>query len=186
MKNTGQERVTLVVGTCLSNFQVLNMSMRLHEQKRACLMYRIWVKSPVKERKAYRFYRRWLRMMSLNFPRNEFSIHLCVKKVGVQSMIFLIYMLAEDEYLLVVNAANTEKDYKWLVEHNDFSSDEVVIENVSNHYGLLALQGPKAEEILQTVTDTPLNKMGSFHFETDVRFFTLDQRALVSRTGYTG
>src|SRR5699024_11153042 len=99
---------------------------------------------------------------------------------------FLIYMLAEDEYLLVVNAANTEKDYKWLIEHNDFYSDEVVIENVSNHYGLLALQGPKAEEILQTVTDTPLNKMGSFHFETDVRFFTLDQRALVSRTGYTG
>ncbi|HEX6594432.1 MAG TPA: glycine cleavage system aminomethyltransferase GcvT [Bacillota bacterium] len=99
---------------------------------------------------------------------------------------FLIYMIEEDHYLLVVNASNTDKDYEWLQKHNAFASDEVVIENVSENYALLALQGPLAEEILQSITDTPLNEIVFFRFEKDVLFSTLTNKALVSRTGYTG
>ncbi|WP_163969984.1 glycine cleavage system aminomethyltransferase GcvT [Oceanobacillus halotolerans] len=97
---------------------------------------------------------------------------------------FLIYMMEENHYLLVVNAANTEKDYDWLVQHNDFS--DVTITNVSDQYVQLALQGPKAEEILQKLTDTDLSEIKFFRFKDDVHFTDIESGALVSRTGYTG
>lgn len=96
---------------------------------------------------------------------------------------FIVYMLEEDKYLLVVNAANTEKDYAWLTEH---LSGDVVIENVSADYVQLALQGPKAESILQQLTDTDLSGIKFFRFETPVYFQKIDAGAIVSRTGYTG
>src|SRR5699024_8037620 len=98
---------------------------------------------------------------------------------------FLIYMIDENHYFLVVNAANTEKDFDWLMKHNTYTDDELSIQNVSDHYGLLALQGPKAEEILQTLTDTDLSEIKSFRFEDNIQFSTINQGALVSRTGYT-
>jgi len=98
---------------------------------------------------------------------------------------FLIYMIEKDYYLLVVNAANTEKDFNWLKKHNSFG-DEVTIEDASDHYALLALQGPKAEEILQTLTETNLQEIKLFAFENAVLFKPLEVGALVSRTGYTG
>lgn len=99
---------------------------------------------------------------------------------------FLIYMLDDNEYLVVVNAANTEKDYEWMVKNNHYSNDEVTITNVSSDYAQLALQGPKAEEILQTLTDTNLNEIKFFRFEREVRINGIQQPALISRTGYTG
>lgn len=99
---------------------------------------------------------------------------------------FLIYMIEENHYFLVVNAANTEKDFEWLTKHNDYSQDELSIENVSDNYGLLALQGPNAERILQTLTKTDLSKIKFFRFEESVKFKGIDQAAMVSRTGYTG
>ncbi|NBJ70175.1 MULTISPECIES: glycine cleavage system aminomethyltransferase GcvT [Clostridia] len=99
---------------------------------------------------------------------------------------FLIYMLAENDYLLVVNAANTEKDFQWLLDHNNYSSAEVKIENVSEYYAQLALQGPLAEEILQSLTTTDLSAIRFFRFELDVAFTGIEGRAIVSRTGYTG
>ncbi|SES83271.1 aminomethyltransferase [Oceanobacillus limi] len=99
---------------------------------------------------------------------------------------FLIYMLAENEYLLVVNAANTEKDYQWLVDNDDYSDENVKIKNVSSDYVQLALQGPLAEEVLQSLTEVNLSEIKFFRFEQNVRFHTLDSGAIVSRTGYTG
>ncbi|WP_047984148.1 glycine cleavage system aminomethyltransferase GcvT [Ornithinibacillus californiensis] len=99
---------------------------------------------------------------------------------------FLIYMLDEQRYLVVVNAANTEKDYEWMVKNNHLSSDEVTIQNVSSEYAQLALQGPKAEEILQTITSTNLSAIKFFRFEQEVQFNGIQSPALVSRTGYTG
>ncbi|WP_090233164.1 glycine cleavage system aminomethyltransferase GcvT [Lentibacillus halodurans] len=96
---------------------------------------------------------------------------------------FIVYMLKEDQYLLVVNAANTEKDFAWLTQHND---QDVSIENVSADYVQLALQGPKAEMILQRLTDTNLRDIKFFRFESPVYFFTIEYGAIVSRTGYTG
>src|SRR5690625_545879 len=99
---------------------------------------------------------------------------------------FLIYMMDENDYLLVVNAANTEKDYEWLLKNNGYSTDEVEIKNVSADYAQLALQGPKAEEILQTLTETDLSSIKFFRFDQEVFLGSLNTPALVSRTGYTG
>ncbi|MFD2045989.1 glycine cleavage system aminomethyltransferase GcvT [Ornithinibacillus salinisoli] len=99
---------------------------------------------------------------------------------------FLIYMLAENNYLIVVNAANTDKDYAWLEENNFYSQEELSIKNVSSEYVQLALQGPLAEEILQTVTETNLSEIKFFRFEDSVQFQSIEAGALVSRTGYTG
>lgn len=99
---------------------------------------------------------------------------------------FLIYMLEEDHYLLVVNAANTKKDYNWLSEHNGYSESDLKITDVSDDYALLALQGPLAEEILQLITDKNLSDIKFFSFENPVYFSSINEGALVSRTGYTG
>src|SRR5699024_3241536 len=98
----------------------------------------------------------------------------------------LIYMIKENHYLLVVNAANTEKDFEWLMKHNEYPESELTIENVTADYGQLALQGPKAEEILQTLTNSDLSQIKSFRFEDNIKFTNIEQDALVSRTGYTG
>lgn len=99
---------------------------------------------------------------------------------------FLIYMLAENHYMLVVNAANTKKDYEWLTQHNHYSKEDLTIDDVSDRVVLLALQGPKAQGILQTLTRTELGTIKSFRFADDVTFSGLDKGAIVSRTGYTG
>ncbi|MGX4669573.1 glycine cleavage system aminomethyltransferase GcvT [Cerasibacillus sp. JNUCC 74] len=99
---------------------------------------------------------------------------------------FLIYMLDDNDYLLVVNAANTKKDYQWLVRHNQFSETQLTIEDISSKYAQLALQGPFAEEVLQALTDKELSTIRFFRFENNVNFTGIEETALVSRTGYTG
>ncbi|HLQ72040.1 MAG TPA: glycine cleavage system aminomethyltransferase GcvT [Bacillota bacterium] len=99
---------------------------------------------------------------------------------------FIIYMLEENHYLLVVNAANTDKDFTWLKEHCTFSSQEIELLNVSPEYVQLAIQGPLAEEILQTLTETDLQTITFFRFNADVSFDHVKDKAIVSRTGYTG
>ncbi len=93
----------------------------------------------------------------------------------------LVYKRADEDYLLVVNAANTEKDYDWLVKNK---KGDVEIQNISDDVAQLALQGPVAEQVLQKLTDYDLSEIGFFKFAEDV---DLDgTKALVSRTGYTG
>ncbi|MBD8003552.1 glycine cleavage system aminomethyltransferase GcvT [Bacillus norwichensis] len=106
---------------------------------------------------------------------------LCYENGGVIDDL-LVYKLGEEEYFLVVNAANTEKDFDWLKEH---IAGDISVENVSDQYALIAIQGPKAQSILQKLSkDTDLNDIGFFKFKQDV---DLDgARAIVSRTGYTG
>ncbi|WP_179107349.1 glycine cleavage system aminomethyltransferase GcvT [Sediminibacillus massiliensis] len=96
----------------------------------------------------------------------------------------IIYMLNTDKYLLVVNAANTKKDYDWLLQHKPA---DVAIKDQSKDYVQLAIQGPKAEYILQKITDTDLARIGFFRFESPVKFDAVEEaEAIVSRTGYTG
>lgn len=95
---------------------------------------------------------------------------------------FLVYKYDDEEYLLVVNAANLDKDLKWL---SDKKGDyEVEIDNVSDNTCILALQGPSAEKILQKVIDIDLSQVKPFRFEEDVKVDGVE--AMVSRTGYTG
>ncbi|NGQ94746.1 glycine cleavage system aminomethyltransferase GcvT [Brevibacillus sp. SYP-B805] len=93
----------------------------------------------------------------------------------------LVYKLADDHYLLVINASNIDKDFAWMQQH---LAGDVRIENVSPQTAQLAIQGPLAETILQKLTDTNLSEIGSFRFKTDVKLDGIP--ALVSRTGYTG
>ena len=92
----------------------------------------------------------------------------------------LVYRLASDHYMLVVNAANTNSDFQWLSAQNDFG---VELEDVSDETALLAIQGPRAEESLQVLTDADLSGISSFSF---VRTRVGGGHGILSRTGYTG
>ncbi|MBC2177142.1 glycine cleavage system aminomethyltransferase GcvT [Listeria booriae] len=105
---------------------------------------------------------------------------MCYETGGVVDDL-VVYMIADNDYLLVVNAANTDKDYEWLAEH---ATDDVNVQNVSLEYGQLALQGPNAEAVLAKLTDADLGALGFFGFVDTVEVAGV--RALVSRSGYTG
>jgi aminomethyltransferase len=93
----------------------------------------------------------------------------------------LVYRLAGDHLLLVVNASTTEKDWEWIKSHH--AGESVELKNVSADYCQLALQGPDAQTILQKLTDLPLAEIKYYHF-TPGRVDGID--GIVSRTGYTG
>lgn len=94
----------------------------------------------------------------------------------------LVYKFADDHYLLVVNASNIEKDYKWLEEHLE---GNVEIRNLSEEMAQVAIQGPMAERVLQKLaSETNLANIGFFKFQQNVDL--KGKKALVSRTGYTG
>lgn len=93
----------------------------------------------------------------------------------------IVYKFNHEDFLLVVNAANTDKDYDWLVKN---CKGRVEIVNVSENFAQLALQGPEAEYVLQKLTDKPLAGIGFFCFLSQIRIGNI--KALISRTGYTG
>ncbi len=93
----------------------------------------------------------------------------------------LTYRFDDEHYMLVVNASNIEKDFEWMEKN---TSDGVTLENVSDQYGLLALQGPLAEAVLQRLTEEDLAEIKPFRFKKDV--LVAGNSVLVSRTGYTG
>lgn len=93
----------------------------------------------------------------------------------------LVYRFAEDHLLLVVNASTTPKDWEWITSHK--GDEEAELKNVSADYCQLAIQGPDALRILQTLTDLPLSEIKYYHF----REGAVDGvPSIVSRTGYTG
>src|SRR6058998_437462 len=92
----------------------------------------------------------------------------------------LIYRQRADHFILVVNAANIRKDFEWIASHNRY---DATIDDISDDLTLLALQGPKAIEILQTLTNVRLSEIEYYHF---VAGKVLDVDAILSRTGYTG
>lgn len=93
----------------------------------------------------------------------------------------LIYHLAENQYMLVVNAGNIEKDFAWVKSQAE--SFDVQLENQSDTTSLLALQGPLAQEILQPLTEVNLADIRYYHF---VQGMVDGVNCIISRTGYTG
>jgi len=93
----------------------------------------------------------------------------------------LIYRIAEDEYLLVVNASNIEKDWNWIKQNDEWGVD---MQDLSDNYALLAVQGPKAAESMQSLTDLDLLNMKYYTFDKGT-FAGIDD-VIVSATGYTG
>jgi aminomethyltransferase len=93
----------------------------------------------------------------------------------------LVYRLAADHLLLVVNAGTTDKDWEWISSHH--AGEAVKLENASSQYCQIALQGPDAQDILTKLTDLPLADIKYYHFANG----TVEGVAsIVSRTGYTG
>jgi aminomethyltransferase len=93
----------------------------------------------------------------------------------------IIYHLAENHYMLVVNAGNIDKDFAWVEEQSRIFDVQVV--NQSDATALLALQGPEAQTILQTLTEEDLSGIRYYHFKPGV---VDGVNCIISRTGYTG
>lgn len=105
---------------------------------------------------------------------------MCYEDGGIVDDL-LVYMLDENEYMLVVNASNIEKDYEWIDQNNTFEAD---LADLSEDTCLLAVQGPQSVETLQKLTDSNLS---------DITFYTFERGSLagyeditLSATGYTG
>ena len=93
----------------------------------------------------------------------------------------IVYMKAENDYFVVVNAANTDKDFAWMCDHK---IDGVELTNVSDQYGQVALQGPNAENVLKKVVDEKYIPAGYYTCIFDGDFQGIP--VMISRTGYTG
>ena len=93
----------------------------------------------------------------------------------------LVYYFEPLKYMLVVNASNIQKDWEWLVSQNDLGAD---LENASGKISQLAVQGPKAAQILQKLTDVDLSSIKYYTFKVG-RFAGIDD-VIISATGYTG
>jgi len=93
----------------------------------------------------------------------------------------LVYRFADDRLLLVVNAGTTDKDWEWINKNK--GNENISLRNASSDYCQIAIQGPKAIEILQKLTETDLAPIGYYHF-TEGKVDGVD--AIISRTGYTG
>ena len=105
---------------------------------------------------------------------------MCYENGGVVDDL-LTYHLDDNRYLLCVNAANIEKDFEWMLSQK---FGDVTITNKSNDYAQIALQGPLAEEVLQTLTSENLVNIKYFKFKDNVE--VSGHSVLVSRSGYTG
>jgi aminomethyltransferase len=93
----------------------------------------------------------------------------------------LVYRIDEKSYMLVVNASNIDKDWNWIQK---FNTQNVEMHNISDKTSLLAVQGPKATDTLQKLTDINLSEMEYYSFKKGV--FAGVENVLISATGYTG
>lgn len=93
----------------------------------------------------------------------------------------IVYKIADNHFMLVVNASNIEKDWNWISSHNDLGVEMI---NASDDYSLLAIQGPKAAEAMQSLTSIDLANMPYYSFQ--IGDFAGLQNITISATGYTG
>lgn len=94
---------------------------------------------------------------------------------------FIIYYYEPEKYMMVVNAANIDKDWEWCLKWNTMGAE---IENASNHTAQLAIQGPKAIDTLQKLTDIDLSSIPYYSFTTSK--IAGVENVIISNTGYTG
>lgn len=92
----------------------------------------------------------------------------------------LVYKMAEDKYMLVINASNIDKDFAWMNENNEFA---VSLDNQSDEFSLLAVQGPNSLKVVRKICDTQLDDLEYYHY-TKAKVAGIEM--IVSRTGYTG
>lgn len=93
----------------------------------------------------------------------------------------IIYKFHDEKFMMVVNASNIEKDWDWINSHNNFGAK---LSNCSDEYSLLAIQGPKAVDAMQSLSPLDLSQIKFYHFK--VGEFAGAQDVIISATGYTG
>jgi aminomethyltransferase len=93
----------------------------------------------------------------------------------------IVYRIAAEKWLLVVNASNIDKDWAWINAHNTMGA---MLENSSDHYSLLAIQGPKAIQAMQSLTKENLSAIKFYTFK--INTFAGVENVIISATGYTG
>ncbi len=141
-------------------------------------MGEFWVKGP----KAYELVQRLTSndISKLSVGQAQYSCFPNDKGGIVDDLI--VYYYEPEKYMLVVNAANIEKDWNWVVKQNESIGAE--IENASDNIAQLAVQGPNATKVLQKLTDINLSDIKFYHFTTG-RLADVDN-VIISATGYTG
>ncbi len=105
---------------------------------------------------------------------------MCGANGGIRDDL-IVYRMADDQYMLVVNASRRAQDWAWIVEHAE--GFDATLEDRSDTVGLLALQGPRAQGILDPLTDVNLDDLAYYHFMLGS---VAGCAATISRTGYTG
>lgn len=93
----------------------------------------------------------------------------------------IVYKIKDEKYLLVVNASNIQKDWDWISSHNSMGAD---MRNISDDFSLLAIQGPKAVEAMQSLSSVNLADISFYNFV--VGDFAGIEHVIISATGYTG
>jgi aminomethyltransferase len=93
-----------------------------------------------------------------------------------------VYKFNDEKFMLVVNASNIEKDWNWINDHNTF---DAVTKNISEDISLFAIQGPKAMEVIQKLTEVDLSGMKYYTFKKG-NIGNITDGAIISATGYTG
>lgn len=93
----------------------------------------------------------------------------------------LVYKVNDEEYFLVINAANIAKDFEWIMKNSEGFNVEIT--NESDYYGEVAVQGPEAEAVLMKILGLSLNEIAFYNFKT---FYIDGEDVIISRTGYTG
>lgn len=140
-------------------------------------MGEIWVKGP----KALDFIQRVSSNDASKLTVGKIQYSCFINEKGGIIDDFLVYKYEEEKYLLVVNASNTTKDWEWCVAQNTVGAE---LENASDNMAQLAVQGPKAVETLQKLTDVDLHGMPYYTFK--VGKFAGVSNVIISNTGYTG
>jgi aminomethyltransferase len=140
-------------------------------------MGEIWVKGP----KAFDFLQKMTTNDISNLTIGKVQYSCLPNETGGIIDDILVYYYEQHKYLLVVNASNTEKDWNWLNKH---LIDGVEMDNASEWMAQLAIQGPKATEILQKLTSVDLSAIPYYHFT--VGDFAGASEIILSNTGYTG
>lgn len=104
---------------------------------------------------------------------------MCYEDGGIVDDL-LVYRISENKFMLVVNASNKDKDFEWMKKNNKF---DAVLNDKSDDYSLLAVQGPNSQKVIQKLTDVNLEEIEYYHF---VQTKVAGVEMILSRTGYTG
>lgn len=136
----------------------------------------------IKGKEAFSFIQYLITNDITNLKEEEIIYSPMCRENGMTVDDLLVYMLKEENYLLVINAGNIDKDYEWIKKQS--KKFDVKINNISKYVGQLAIQGPKAEEILSKLVDIDLNEIEFYKFKSNIN--VCEESCIVSRTGYTG